>query len=88
MGVWAWMMLKAHVVRRTKKVPPRIHSLPRLAAMAELSLSGEWMDFLREFGAYQIEGRYPDAEQLEIDNDLAREELRRTREMLTWLSRQ
>lgn len=56
--------------------------------MAELGLSGERMDFLREFGAYQIEGRYPDTEQLEIDNDLAREELRRTREMLTWLSRQ
>jgi len=81
-------ILKAHVVRRTKGVPPRIHSLPRLAAMAELGISGERMDFLREFGAYQIEGRYPDTEQLEIDNDLAREELRRTREMLTWLSRQ
>jgi HEPN domain-containing protein len=81
-------MLKAHVTRQTRVMPPRIHSLPRLAAMAGLKLDGEQMDFLREFGAYQIEGRYPDAEQLEIDSDLAREELRGTREMLAWLSRQ
>jgi HEPN domain-containing protein len=81
-------MLKAHVTQQTKNMPPRIHSLPRLAAMAGLKLDGEQMDFLREFGAYQIEGRYPDAEQIEIDRVLACEELRKTREMLAWLSRQ
>lgn len=79
-------MLKAHVVRQTKEMPPRIHSLPRLAALAELSLDGVQMDFLREFGVYQIEGRYPDAAQFEITTDLACEELRRTREMLAWLN--
>jgi hypothetical protein len=46
------------------------------------------MDFLREFGVYQIEGRYPDAEQVELDQVLAREELRKVREMVEWLSRQ
>lgn len=81
-------MLKAHVVRQTKNLPPRIHSLPRLVALAALNLEGEQMDLLREFGVYQIEGRYPDAEQVEIDGVLAREELRRTRELLEWLSRQ
>jgi hypothetical protein len=48
----------------------------------------EQMDFLREFGVYQIEGRYPDAEQVELDQVLAREELRKVREMVEWLSRQ
>lgn len=81
-------MLKAHVTRQTKAMPPRIHRLPRLAVMAGLKPDGEQMDLLREFGAYHIEGRYPDAEQLEMDQDLAREELRKTREMLIWLSRQ
>jgi HEPN domain-containing protein len=81
-------MLKAHVTQRTKNMPPWIHSLPRLATLAGLKLTGEQMDFLREFGAYQIEGRYPGAEQIEIDHDLACEELRKTREMLAWLSRQ
>lgn len=81
-------MLKAHVTRQTKDMPPKIHSLPRLAMLAGLTLSGEQMDLLREFGIYQIEGRYPDAEQVVIDRTLACEELRRTREMLAWLSRQ
>ena len=81
-------MLKAHVTRQTKNMPPKIHSLPRLATLAGLTLSGEQMDLLREFGIYQIEGRYPDAQQVAIDRALAREELRRTREMLAWLSRQ
>jgi HEPN domain-containing protein len=81
-------MLKAHVTRQTRDMPPRIHSLPRLAVTAGLKLDGERMDFLREFGAYQVEGRYADAEQLEIDPALAREELRKTREMLAWLSEQ
>jgi hypothetical protein len=56
--------------------------------MTGLKLSGEQMDFLREFGVYQIEGRYPDAEQLEVNTDLARDELCRAKEMLAWLSRQ
>lgn len=81
-------MLKAHVTRRTEKMPPKIHGLARLAAMTGLKLSGEQMDFLREFGAYQIEGRYPDAEQLEVNTDLARDELCKAKEMLAWLSRQ
>lgn len=81
-------MLKAHVTRQTKDMAPRIHSLPRLVSLAGLKLDGEQMDFLREFGAYQIEGRYPDAQQVEIDRVLAGEELRRTRKMMEWLSRQ
>ncbi len=81
-------MLKAHVTRQTKNMPPKIHGLARLAAMTGLQLSGEQMDFLREFGAYQIEGRYPDAEQLEVNTDLARDELCKAKEMLAWLSRQ
>jgi HEPN domain-containing protein len=81
-------MLKAHVTRQTKTMPPKIHSLPRLAALAGLTLSGEQMDLFREFGIYQIEGRYPDIQQVAMDHALAREELHRAREMLAWLSRQ
>jgi HEPN domain-containing protein len=81
-------MLKAHVTRRTQDVPPRIHSLPRLAEIAQVELDGVQMDMLREFGAYQMEGRYPDAQQFDIDADLARDELRRAKEILVWLSKQ
>ncbi|HNS21540.1 MAG TPA: HEPN domain-containing protein [Sedimentisphaerales bacterium] len=81
-------MLKAHVTQQTRTMPPRIHGLARLAAMAGLKLNGEQMDLLREFGVYQIEGRYPDAEQIKVDGNLARDELCRAKEMLAWLSKQ
>lgn len=43
-------MLKAHVTRQTEDLPPRIHSLVRLAEIVELSLSTEHMSFLSSFG--------------------------------------
>jgi HEPN domain-containing protein len=81
-------MLKAHVTRQTKSVPPRIHGLARLVSLAGLKLEAGQMDFLREFSTHQMGGRYPDAEQFEIDADFARDELRRAKEILTWLSGQ
>jgi HEPN domain-containing protein len=50
-------MPKAHVVRQTKEIPPRIHDLTRLSKIAGLNLSKEQKDFLLEFGIYQLEGR-------------------------------
>jgi HEPN domain-containing protein len=81
-------MLKAHVTSQTKDVPPRIHNLIRLAEIAKLKLDAEWEEFLREFGAYQLEGRYPDSEQVSLDPSCARDEISRAREMLVWLKRQ
>jgi len=78
-------MLKAHVARQTKDIPPRIHNLIRLAEIAKLKLEPEGKEFLREFSLYQLEGRYPDFEQVSIDVSLAQNEISRTREMLTWL---
>jgi hypothetical protein len=46
------------------------------------------MDFLRGFGAYQMEGGDPDTQQVEMDRSRACEELRKAREMLALLSRQ
>ena len=81
-------MLKAHVTRRTNDVPPRIHHLVRLAEIAGLKLELEQENFLREFGVYQLEGRYPDSEQISPDLNTAREEISRAREMLKWLKTQ
>ena len=81
-------MLKAHVTRRTNDVPPRIHHLVRLAEIAGLNLELEQENFLREFGVYQLEGRYPDSEQISLDLNTAREEISRAREMLKWLKTQ
>ena len=81
-------MLKAHVTRQTKEVPPRIHNLTRLAEIANLKPDAEQAEFLREFGIYQLEGRYPDFEQVPADSDLAQYEVSRAKEMLIWLKKQ
>ena len=81
-------MLKAFVTRQTKEDPPRIHSLIRLARCAGLRLDQDREDFLREFGEYQLEGRYPDSQQLQLSGDYVHHELSRAQEMLAWLKQQ
>lgn len=53
-------ILKAHVCRQTRDLAPRLHDLLRLANLAGLSLKDSDRDFLKVFGVYQVEGRYPD----------------------------
>lgn|SRR5574337_1035342 len=52
-------LLKAHVVSRTVQFPPRIHSLVRLAELAEINLSEEERGFLERLSLYYIQSRYP-----------------------------
>jgi len=80
--------IKSHVVVQTKDVPPRIHDLVRLSRIAELNLSKEQKDLLLEFGIYQLEGRYPDAQQMPMDRAFVKKELARSKEMLEWLKSQ
>lgn len=81
-------MLKAHVVRGTCDVPPRIHNLVRLAHLAGLKLDDERERFLRRFDLHQLEGRYPDSEHVALHDSLVRQELRTATEVLEWLKTQ
>ena len=81
-------MLKAHVSRQTKDIPPRIHNLVRLAGIADLSLDSEKAGFLRSFDVYQMEGRYPDFNQLHIDSKNTKDKLTGVEEILLWLKAQ
>ena len=81
-------MLKAHVTRTTQDVPPRTHSLIRLIEIAGIELDVGREDFLREFGMYQLEGRYPDSEQLPLDPALTAREVAKAKEIFEWLSKQ
>jgi len=81
-------LLKAHVVRQTGDVPPRIHSLIRLAEIAGLVLDEERDEFIRSFGVYQLEGRYPDTRLYALEADDVSAELSRTKETLEWLKNQ
>ena len=81
-------MLKAHVVRKTGDIPPRIHDLVRLAHIADVSISKEQKDLLLEFGPYHLEGRYPDSQQLPLTSVFVKKEFARAKEMLEWLKAQ
>jgi HEPN domain-containing protein len=81
-------MLKAHVTRQTKDVPPRIHNLVRLSKLAQLNLDPKQLEFLREFNVYQMEGRYPDDKPVSVDSDLTRKEILGAEKILIWLKTQ
>lgn len=78
-------MLKAHVARCTADMPPRTHSLPRLAELARLQLTPDQEEFLRRFNAYQLAGRYPDAEGILLDPPTVRARFSSAEEIVEWL---
>ncbi|MBU1179422.1 HEPN domain-containing protein [Patescibacteria group bacterium] len=53
-------ILKGHVVKTTKKQTPYIHDLVRLAAIAELDLGEEIIDFLDDVNKFNLRTRYPE----------------------------
>ena len=53
-------ILKAYVVKQTKKQAPRIHDLVRLSEIAGLSLEREVLELLKEVNNFNIRARYPD----------------------------
>ncbi|MFH1052631.1 MAG: HEPN domain-containing protein [bacterium] len=55
-------ILKAHFIKNTGAVAPKIHDLIYLVNKSNLSLSNESVNFLIEIQRYQLEGRYPDYE--------------------------
>ena len=79
-------MLKAHVARTLKDIPPRTHDLLRLADTAGISLSGEQRAFLARFQQYCLEGRYPDYLPVAPSREEAESGLRKAREVLSWLT--
>lgn len=50
---------KAHIVKQTKKLPPKVHNLIVLAEMGAVTLSEEQNDFCGRINLYNIEARYP-----------------------------
>jgi HEPN domain-containing protein len=79
-------MLKAHVTKATNQLPPKIHNLARLGAMAGLAFPPERKRFLNRFDIYQIEGRYPDDIRItRLGRKDAEQLLAAAEEMITWL---
>ncbi|MCX7049180.1 MAG: HEPN domain-containing protein [Candidatus Sumerlaeota bacterium] len=81
-------MLKAHVVKATQNIPPKIHSLTLLAEKTSLVLDSTRLDFLKDFNLYQMEGRYPYENRVWVDSVQAQRDMAAAREMLEWLKAQ
>ncbi len=81
-------MLKAHVCRTTNDLAPKLHSLPRLAELSQLSLSTAQQSFLFGFDRYQLEGRYPDQMPHPPEINQAKRLIKDAEEILRWLIQQ
>lgn len=79
-------LLKAHITRATHEVPPRLHSLTRLAALSGLALSEEQLTQLDALNRYCIAGRYPDDMDEEVTHTDALTRFKSARELYTWLN--
>jgi len=80
--------LKALIVERSGELPPRIHSLLRLADTAGVTVPVERRPFLRELTAYSIQSRYPEeipTSGTAIPRETAERILKQTEAELQWL---
>lgn len=53
-------ILKAHVVKNTKKQALKIHDLVRLQELAKMELTDENVELLNEINDFNIRARYPE----------------------------
>jgi HEPN domain-containing protein len=81
-------ILKAHVVKQTKQLPPKTHNLPLLAEIGKVNLSEEHNDFCGRINLYNIESRYPNLFIPSPTLERAKEYFEQTKEILEWLVRQ
>lgn len=54
-------VIKAHVVKELKDIPPFIHNLTKLAELAKIKLNEEQRNFLADLTFYNISGRYQES---------------------------
>ncbi|MEW6107733.1 MAG: HEPN domain-containing protein [Nitrospirota bacterium] len=81
-------LLKAVVVKRTKKHAPFTHSLPYLAEKTGLKFPEHIQIKLREFMEFHFEGRYPDANKAfykKCTRDFSTRNLRAIKEVFKWV---
>ncbi len=80
--------LKALILKRSGKTPPRLHNLPRLAEVAELEISTDRAEFLLWLTIAYVRSRYPTlpaGAHESPDRVVAARVLSRTEETCEWL---
>ena len=80
------MLLKAHVVKATREMPPKLHNLLRLAELAEISLDDSHAASLRVLNLYQVVGRYRDIDGAPLSRQDVALALSAAKEFREWLA--
>ncbi len=78
-------ILKAHLVKNTNQIPPKIHDLLRLADLAQLDLDAGRRAILAKLQEFCLAGRYPDWRSADPPPADAETKLRETEEVCSWL---
>ena len=81
-------LLKAAYVLHNKEHAPPIHSLPRLARMAGISLSPEKREQLVQITSFNIEARYPDLKRSfrnKCTREFATQQIEGVQDVMKWL---
>ena len=81
-------ILKAHVLKNTRDMPPRIHDLLRLSNLSGLKISDFQRKVLSRFQFYCLEGRYPDFQPAPPSEKETQNELNEARSIHSWLANQ
>lgn len=80
--------LKALIVKTTKKAPPLIHDLVRLAEKTDIKLTSKIKNELADISVFNIQARYDDYKLSffkKANKKFAAKYLKTTKEILSWL---
>jgi HEPN domain-containing protein len=84
-------LLKAAVIKATKKHPPLIHDLARLANFAKLNLESGQVNYLRIITTFNISGRYSEIKYSfykKVDKTYSHNYLVITKKLFIWLKKE
>lgn len=81
-------ILKAHICKQTKDIPPRIHNLIRLAELIDINFKDDDIDLFAEMNPFYLEGRYPETLTKAPSIEEAEHYLSKTKQVYTWLINQ
>jgi HEPN domain-containing protein len=77
--------IKAHVVKQTTDIPPKLHNLSFLLSKTNLSLTDDYKELTAILMTYLLEGRYPDNYPKIPSSEDVEDYFVRTKNLFTWL---
>jgi HEPN domain-containing protein len=77
--------IKAHVVKNTGLIPPKIHNLSFLLSKTDLSLTEDFKELTAILMTYLLEGRYPEYYPETPSLSEVTDYLSRTQNLFSWL---